>query len=82
MITITAPVTDSLAGAMTMSDFFTCGGVATGLLIFALIVKELLESESEGNYKKTAESLRIVILPLTLVFCIIVIYKFFLAFGF
>jgi hypothetical protein len=48
--------------------------MASVLLILALILQEILESDNVRN-RKTIEALEIIILPLAFVFCVIVSYN-------
>ena len=77
MITITTPIMESAAGGITISNFITCGAIASGLLIAALIMQELLDSDdpSKGHHRKTTGILDIAVQPLSLVFAITIIYK-------
>ena len=74
MITITAPFISNVSGALSLSDCFTYSAMASALLILALILQEILESDNVRN-RKTIEVLEIIILPLAFVFCVIVSYS-------
>ena len=77
MITITTPVMETVAGGVSISNFITCGGIASALLIAALIMQELLDSDdpAKQHHKKTTGILDIAVQPLSLIFAITILYK-------
>lgn len=77
MITLSPPVIETVTGALPTLDFLTYGGIASGLLILALILQEVLDSESgeKHHYKKNVEALGIIIIPLIFVLLVTVAYK-------
>ena len=77
MITIITPVMESAATGISISNYMTCGAIASGLLIAALIMQELLDTDdpAKAHHKKTVSMLDVAVQPLSLVFGITILYK-------
>ncbi len=75
MISITTPLMDSAAGNISFAHFFTCTGIAMGVLITALIIRELLDSSDKRHHRKTVKALDLIIHPLSFIFCVLILYK-------
>lgn len=77
MITITTPVMESAASGISISSFMSCGAIASGILIAALIMQELLDTEdpSKSHHRKTMGVLDVAVQPLSVVFAITILYK-------
>ena len=77
MIFSITPLTDSLIGGVSVAHFLMCGGIATAMLVIALVLRELLDTGSEENlhHKHIISALDVIIHPLSFIFSIIVIYR-------
>jgi len=75
MIATTSPFMEAASGVLSMQQFYACSGVATAVLIAALIARELLDSSEKEHHRHAISALDMVISPLSLVFAVMVTYK-------
>ena len=64
----------STTSAIALTQILTSAAVATGVLIFVLILDELMRHSGSRNAKKAAV-LQAFILPLFVIFCAFVVFK-------